>query len=104
MEAYEIMVLANSGLLLIVTALAGALWTNLRNEQKEHKDNFKDIWQSIAKNNEQIAATLRLAEINQNNIAQGQRQIEVLQKDIREQNRKVNEWRDTDLERAKMKR
>jgi len=104
MEAYEIMVLGNSILLLLVTALAGALWSNLRNEQKEHKESFKEIWQSIQKNNQAISDTLKLSEINQNNIITGQRAIDLIQKDIREQNKKINEfWRDHDLSLVKRK-
>lgn len=65
MEAYDIMQAINGILLLICIALAGGLYKNIKEAQKETKDDIKDLYKALSKQQEQLTSMLSMAKFNQ---------------------------------------
>lgn len=90
MEFYNIMMGVNSLLLVICLSLTGTIWKGMQRDKENTRDDLKEIWKSIHKQNQSIMDTLRMAELNQQSIKMNQREILEVQQDIKEQNKRVN--------------
>lgn len=104
MEAYEIMVIINGIMLVLTGGMLAAIWSSMQKDKSNTREDFKDIWKTIHKQNESIQQTLKLAELNQQAIRMNQREMIDIQNDIKEQNSRVNKfWETYNLESSKRK-
>lgn len=65
MEAYDIMQAINGILLLACMALAGGLYKNIKEAQKDSKDDIKNLYKSLYRQQEQLSDVLSLTKVNQ---------------------------------------
>lgn len=98
MEFYEIMMGINSFLLFVCLGLVGAIWSGMQKEKAYTREDFKEIWKSIHKQNEAIQQSISLSNMNQRSIEGNQREIMDIQQDIKEQNTRINKfWEEYNL-------
>lgn len=104
MESYQVMVVINGIMLVLTGGMLAAIWASMQKDKSNTREDFKEIWKTIHKQNESIQQTLKLAELNQQAIKMNQREMIDIQHDIKEQNKRVNKfWETYNLDESKRK-
>ena len=98
------MVVINGIMLVLTGGMLAAIWSSMQKDKSNTREDFKEIWKTIHKQNESIQQTLKLAELNQQAIQTNQREMIDIQHDIKEQNIRVNKfWETYNLDESKRK-
>ena len=94
MEFYNVMLGINSLLLLICMGLVGVIWSGIQEDKKNTRDDFKDVWKELSKQNQSIMNTLKLAELNQLSINRNQEVMVGMNRNIEKQTERISELSD----------
>lgn len=94
MEFYNVMLGINSLLLLICMGLVGVIWSGIQEDKKNTRDDFKDVWKELSKQNQSIMNTLKLAELNQLSINRNQEVMVGMNRNIEKQAERISELSD----------